>query len=71
MDRNETVINRDPFAREDILRSRAGAGECDWCGTPRANLFQYGSRAYGHTSAQYAPQRFCCKGCYDSYFGVH
>lgn len=65
------VIGRDVFARVDVLRRRAGAGECDWCGSMRNWLYQYGCWADGlNTRAQYASQRFCCKGCYDSYFGV-
>ncbi len=29
------LICRDPFARTELHRDNAGAGECQWCGTTR------------------------------------
>jgi hypothetical protein len=69
-------LSRDPFARQDIIRSSEALDEhgqhsgCAWCGNFRARgekmLFRYGvwpdsGHSYWHSKA------FCSKSCYDSY----
>ena len=67
-----TMINRDPFAREELHRDAvATADTCRWCGGTRrgGKLFAYatetdGGRRYEHRGL------FCGKSCHDAYHGV-
>ena len=55
------TIARDPFARVDIIRTKA-TGECAWCGQPAK--YRYGTHADGiSTRPQYQKQVFCSRSC--------
>lgn len=74
------VIDRNVFAREDIVREVVRVGvlrTCDWCGrkrykngTPIQSLFRYGVHpdAIG-SRIRWIEGLFCSKGCCDSYHG--
>lgn len=61
-----TTINRDPFARFDIIRRKA-EGECAWCG--HKAKWNYGAYADGiYTRPEFQPKNFCSIGCMRAYY---
>lgn len=64
------LINRDPFAREELHRETVDSMgvTCSWCGSVRKDnkLYVYytetdGGRRHTHNGS------FCCKSCHDAY----
>lgn len=76
------LINRDPFARQELHRETIHLGSeapstatCAWCGNVRRNarypgnpptLYQYSAQSDGGRIGQHKGL-FCCKSCHDSY----
>jgi len=73
------LINRDPFARQELHRSReyVTSQACSECGGIRKTksgryfLYCYGTERDGVSASYTARQNhkglFCCKSCHDSY----
>lgn len=69
-------ISRDPFAREEIHRSRVFTNHtCDWCGNFKNAkdgsrfLYEYRTEMDGGRKFEHEGQ-FCSKGCHDTYHGA-
>ena len=67
------LINRNPFAREELHRDFGGPNSCDWCGNFRTGkkgqpirLFRYYIETDDGRVSMH-PGEFCSKSCYDSY----
>lgn len=62
------AINRDPFARETIIRETVSPPrECAWCGSERGR-FRYGSEPDGTLQRRYLSEEvFCSVGCWRSW----
>jgi len=68
------LINRDPFARQELHRRNEYnlSRTCDWCGNVRATrggrkyLYVYETQPDAGRTHEHAG-RFCCKSCHDSY----
>lgn len=68
------LINRDPFAREELHRMRlfVSGTTCNWCGSVKrtrkgdAYLFVYETQTDGGRSHVHKGS-FCCKSCHDAY----
>lgn len=63
-----TMINRDPFAREELHREVVKTNKtCDWCGNNyKGKLYQYRIETDGGTKSEIKGM-FCQIGCLRSY----
>jgi hypothetical protein len=75
-------INRDPFARETLVRRTADYPRimapgrclpgCAWCGQfPRQRGYQYGAMRDSilGTRVSWDPHVYCCIGCFRAFVG--
>lgn len=69
---NVVQINRDPFARHDIVRRVVQThSSCTWCGSKQSGggLFEYGTQPDDNGRVNWHKGLFCSKSCHDSYHG--
>jgi hypothetical protein len=65
------TINRDPFARCDLIRTKVSKDcECSWCG--QKAKFYYGVHRDGiYAQPEFKDKPFCGIGCYRDFYSLN